>query len=115
VPTEQMNISITPQLARYVRGKVRGGRYTNASEVVRDALRLMLKQEEVDATGMRAGNPYALSPQALEEHGKLVAEGDRALDRGEYMECDEGDLSKLVKDISARGRRRLATARSKSS
>jgi len=109
-----MNISITPQLARYVRGKVRGGRYTNASEVVREALRLMLKQEALDAAGMRAESPYGVSPEDLEEHRRLVAEGERALDRGEYTEYDEANLRKLPKDISARGRMRLAAERNKS-
>jgi Arc/MetJ-type ribon-helix-helix transcriptional regulator len=32
---DQMNVSITDQLAGYVREKVRTGRYNNASEVIR--------------------------------------------------------------------------------
>ncbi len=38
---DQMNISITDELAGYVRKKVKTGRYNNASEVVREALRRM--------------------------------------------------------------------------
>jgi antitoxin ParD1/3/4 len=36
-----MNVSLTPELDRYVSDKVDSGRYTSASEVVREALRLM--------------------------------------------------------------------------
>lgn len=40
-----MNVSLTPELEKFVQKKVEGGRYTSASEVVRDALRLMEKRE----------------------------------------------------------------------
>ncbi len=40
-----MNISITPALAGYVKQKVESGPYKNASEVVREALRMMENQE----------------------------------------------------------------------
>jgi antitoxin ParD1/3/4 len=43
---ETMNISLTPELAALVRGKVESGLYTSASEVVREALRLLQEQEE---------------------------------------------------------------------
>lgn len=37
-----MNLSLTPALERFVRGKVASGLYNNASEVVREALRLLV-------------------------------------------------------------------------
>jgi hypothetical protein len=40
-----MNVSITPELEEYVRRKVATGPYSDPSEVVRDALRLMLERE----------------------------------------------------------------------
>lgn len=40
-----MNVSLTPKLEKYIQKKVDSGRYTSASEVVREALRL-LEQEE---------------------------------------------------------------------
>src|SRR6267142_546764 len=43
---DQMNVSITDQLAGYVRKKVKSGRYNNASEVVREALRRMEEDDE---------------------------------------------------------------------
>ena len=40
-----MHVSLTPELEKAVRLKVESGLYNNASEVVREALRLSLKQE----------------------------------------------------------------------
>jgi putative addiction module CopG family antidote len=40
-----MNVSITPELEEYIRRKVATGSYSDVSEVVRDALRLMLERE----------------------------------------------------------------------
>lgn len=36
-----MNVSLTPELEKYVQDKVASGLYTSASEVVRESLRLM--------------------------------------------------------------------------
>ncbi len=41
-----MNVSLTPQLDKFVVKKVASGRYTSASEVVREALRLMEERDE---------------------------------------------------------------------
>lgn len=40
-----MNVSLTPELEKFVQDKVESGRYTSASEVVREALRLLEKRE----------------------------------------------------------------------
>jgi len=40
-----MNVSLTPQLEEFVRRKVASGLYNNASEVVREGLRLMIERE----------------------------------------------------------------------
>lgn len=40
-----MNVSITEALASYVRERVRSGCFSNASEVVREALRRMQDQD----------------------------------------------------------------------
>jgi antitoxin ParD1/3/4 len=42
-----INVSLTPQLEELVRKKVDSGRYNSASEVVREALRLMDSYERV--------------------------------------------------------------------
>lgn len=40
-----MNVSLTPTLERFVRRKVASGLYNNASEVVREALRLLVERD----------------------------------------------------------------------
>ncbi len=40
------NVSLTPELERFARDCVEGGRYNNVSEVVRAALRLLLEWEQ---------------------------------------------------------------------
>jgi antitoxin ParD1/3/4 len=42
-----MNVSLTPELERFVQGKVESGLYNNASEVVREALRLLKEHDEI--------------------------------------------------------------------
>ena len=42
-----LNVNLTPQLEEMVRQKVSGGLYNSASEVVREALRLMEAQDRV--------------------------------------------------------------------
>ena len=45
-----MNVSLTPELEKFVSTKVSTGRYNSASEVVREALRLL---EENDRIALR--------------------------------------------------------------
>jgi antitoxin ParD1/3/4 len=42
-----MNVSLTPELERFVQAKVESGLYNNASEVVREGLRLLKEQDEI--------------------------------------------------------------------
>ena len=44
-----MNINLTPQLEAMIRQKVDSGLYNSASEVVRDALRLMDEKDRLHA------------------------------------------------------------------
>lgn len=44
-----MNVNLTPQLEELVRAKVASGMYSSASEVVREALRLMDEQDRLRA------------------------------------------------------------------
>lgn len=41
-----MNVSLTPRLEQFVDKKVREGTYQTASEVVRDALRLLVERDQ---------------------------------------------------------------------
>jgi len=42
-----MNVSLTDELEKFVDGKVESGLYNNASEVVREGLRLLKEHDEV--------------------------------------------------------------------
>ena len=42
-----MNISLPPALEKFVKDRVKEGRYSSASEVVREGLRLLIDQEEI--------------------------------------------------------------------
>ena len=71
-----MNLSLTPELERFVQTKVRSGRYNSASEVVREALRLLEQHEQARATQLK----------------RLQTELDRrlaSLDRGESLNGEE--------------------------
>jgi antitoxin ParD1/3/4 len=41
-----MNVSLTPALEKLIKKKVKSGAYNNASEVVREALRLLEEQDK---------------------------------------------------------------------
>ncbi len=68
-----MNVSLTPELDKLVAAKVRSGRYNSASEVVREALRLLEEHDKARATQLTAFN---------RELGSRLA----SLDRGEHIE-----------------------------
>jgi antitoxin ParD1/3/4 len=61
-----MNVSLTPELEALVNEKVRSGLYGTASEVVREALRL-LKQRDDEAR--RADQQAGLAPAADDRRG----------------------------------------------
>ena len=96
----------------YVRKKVKSGRYNNASEVVRDALRRM---EDDDARALRLASPSAedivadLTAEQLAGLRQRVRAGIEAIEAGEYTEYEgrEG-LKKLADGAKARGRKLLA-------
>ena len=114
---DQMNVSITEHLAGYVRQKVKSGRYNNASEVIREALRRM---EEEDARSLRLAKPSAediladLTTEQIEGIRRRVREGIQSIEQGEYREYKgRRGLEKLANEVKARGRKLLAQASSK--
>ena len=48
-----MNVSLTPELENFVQTRVKGGRYNSASEVVREALRLLQDHEQARAVRLK--------------------------------------------------------------
>lgn len=49
-----MNVSLTPDLDRFVREAVSGGQYQSSSEVVREALRLLQGRQQHEALKLEA-------------------------------------------------------------
>jgi antitoxin ParD1/3/4 len=86
-----MNVSLTPELEKFVNAKVGSGRYNSASEVVREALRLL---EEHDAA--RAGQLAEFNA----ELGRRLA----ALDRGEIV--NPADARARLRNKSSERRKR---------
>lgn len=43
-----MNVSLTPELEEFVNDKVKTGLYNSASEVVRESLRLLRRQDQLE-------------------------------------------------------------------
>ncbi len=50
-----MNVSLTPELERYVKKKVASGLYRTASEVVRDSLQMLREREKSLGRDIAAG------------------------------------------------------------
>lgn len=76
-----MNVNLTPQLEELVRSKVASGMYTSASEVVREALRLMDEQDRLRAAkleqlrddirqGVNSGPSKAWSAEETKREGR---------------------------------------------
>lgn len=76
-----MNVNLTPQLEELVRAKVASGLYTSASEVVREALRLMDEQDRLRAArleqlrddihqGLNSGPSNAWSAEEVKRDGR---------------------------------------------
>src|SRR6266478_2337252 len=109
---DQMNVSITDQLASYVRNKVKTGRYNNASEVVREALRRM---EDADERALRLAKPTAediltdLTEEQLDGIRQRVRASIEGIEAGKFVEYEGGEgLKKLADRVKARGRKLLA-------
>ncbi|MFL9824882.1 type II toxin-antitoxin system ParD family antitoxin [Rhodoplanes sp. SY1] len=76
-----MNVSLTDELAEFVKAKVAAGRYTSSSEVVREALRLMEKMERQEVeklkllraawkAGLDSGDAGEMDFTALKKQGR---------------------------------------------
>ncbi len=76
-----MNVNLTPQLEELVRAKVASGLYSSASEVVREALRLMAEQDglreaklqqlrEDVRQGLASGASQPWSPEAVKREAR---------------------------------------------
>jgi antitoxin ParD1/3/4 len=73
-----MNINLTPQLEEMVRQKVVSGLYTSASEVVREALRLMDEKDQLRVARLK----------------QLQQEVQDGLDSGQAAEWDAAEIKR---------------------
>lgn len=90
-----MNVSLTPEFDSFVDGKVKSGLYHSASEVIREALRL-LKERDL------------LQEVRAEELRNLVREGFGQIDRGDCIEFSS--TNEIVSHIGREGRKRSTSA-----
>ena len=78
-----MNIYLGKHFEAMIREKVASGRYANASEVVREALRRMEGEDD-----------------SIEELRALIAEADASFERGDYTEVT--DIRAFIQSIFER-------------
>jgi antitoxin ParD1/3/4 len=78
-----MNVSLTPELEQLIHKKVETGLYLSASEVVREALRLLEERDKLQA-------------MKFEEVRREIQIGIDQADRGEVAPLDvQGSLAKV--------------------
>ncbi|MEW6594366.1 MAG: type II toxin-antitoxin system ParD family antitoxin [Thermodesulfobacteriota bacterium] len=87
-----MNISLTPEMDRWVADQVKSGTYKSSSEVIRDGLRALQRQEE-----------QRLAMLADLRQELLI--GVKQLDAGKSAALD----ASLLQNIKKRGRGKLGT------
>ena len=71
-----MNVSLTPELEKFVNDKVASGMYYSASEVIREGLRLLQERE-------------MLKKIRIEELRKEIAVGIKQAERGQFVDGEE--------------------------
>jgi antitoxin ParD1/3/4 len=71
-----MNVSLTNELEKFVSAKVESGRYNSASEVVREALRLLEEHDQARAAQLNAFN---------QELGRRL----ETLDKGQHVSPEQ--------------------------
>jgi antitoxin ParD1/3/4 len=83
------NISLTAEQDAFVESVVKAGEYQNASEAVRDALRMLQQRRREDALKLKA-----LRAQ--------IKAGVDALERGDFVEVDDADLDGYLDGLATR-------------
>lgn len=83
-----MNVNLTPELERLVHDKVQTGRYNSASEVVREALRLMEERDKFKAV-------------QREEIRKKIDAGWASAQAGDLLDSDDvfSEMETTLDDI----------------
>ena len=87
------NISLTPEQDAFVEKVVATGEYQNASEAVRDALRVLQQRRRENELKLKA-----LRAQ--------LRAGIDALDQGDYVDLDDSEIERYLMPTPARRRKR---------
>jgi antitoxin ParD1/3/4 len=90
VPTR--NVSRTAEQDAFVERVVKAGEYQNASEAIRDALRVLQQKRREDALKLRALRAR-------------IKAGLETLERGDFIEVADGDLEGYLEKLTARPRK----------
>ena len=91
-----MNVSLTPELEKFVKKEVNSGLYQTASEVIRAGLRRLKEDQE---------EHFPPVPKTLEELEAHLLQSIDRLDRGEGVDGEAvfRRLRKRIKEARARG------------
>lgn len=78
-----MRVTLNPKTDAWVKAQVNAGRYNDASEVIRAALRLLQQQEELHLA-------------KLEALRREIDAGWDELERGEFADFDVGEIDRQL-------------------
>ena len=101
-----MSIVLSPDVVKQIEELVKSGRFSSADECVRTCV-AWFQQHEKDQREWLA---------EMQAHGqevrRLVAAGTAALERGDYVDCDDESLKAFIEQIKREGRegRKLPSA-----
>jgi antitoxin ParD1/3/4 len=101
-----MNVSLTPELEEMISRKVKSGMYNSASEVIRESLRRMFREDNV--------NKRVITEEQHQQMDNLrqeVLKGYEQIRNGEGIVYDSPE--DLVNDIIKRGTEKLAKKRTR--
>ncbi len=94
-----MNVSLTPELEKFVNEKVKSGLYNSASEVLRESLRLLQEQD-------------VLKEYRRNELRREIMLGVEQMRNGEFTTYQsEEDFERLADEIKTAARAKLAKIR----
>jgi len=88
------NVVLTERHEKFIAELVGSGRYQNASEVLREGLRLIEEREAREAAKLKA----------LQETAQI---GFADLDQGRFLDVVDGDLDAVIGDLGRRAAARV--------
>ena len=99
-----MNVHLTPKLEQMIQSKVKTGRYNSASEVMREALRLMDERDQMKAMQKEELRKKIAAGVASAKAGRL-SDGD------EFFAQMDAELDEEIRAEDEKTERERATSR----